>query len=215
MSGNVNKWSNVAVAVQTVIAAAKTLTAITKANPPVASSTAHGFVNGDPLLLKLEGMTELDYAVVRAAGVTADTFQIEGWDSTSFGTFVSGTAQKLTLGAQCATLQDVNPSGGEAEKLLVRTIHRKQDYNLPGNRAPLEYSFGSLWMPNDSALLALNGFDRNGQPCAVSFTFETGDKVFFAMHPSAPLAPSGNAGGLVSTPVSFSLRGPLSFYAGA
>ena len=38
-------WTNVQVAMQTVLAPAKTITAITKANPAVATSTAHGYTN--------------------------------------------------------------------------------------------------------------------------------------------------------------------------
>ena len=35
------KWSNIAIAIQSALAAAKTITAITKANPGVASCTAN------------------------------------------------------------------------------------------------------------------------------------------------------------------------------
>ena len=46
----INVWSKVAVAVQTALASAKTITAITKANPGVATSVAHGYADGDILL---------------------------------------------------------------------------------------------------------------------------------------------------------------------
>ena len=44
---------------ESAIAAAKTITAITKAAPGVFSSTAHGFANGDLILLEIQGMVEL------------------------------------------------------------------------------------------------------------------------------------------------------------
>ena len=46
---NAKVWKNVAVAMESARAAAKTITVVTKAKPGVASSTAHGFANGDIL----------------------------------------------------------------------------------------------------------------------------------------------------------------------
>ena len=45
----INVWSKVAVAVQTLLAAPKVITAISKANPAVATSTAHGFSASKPV----------------------------------------------------------------------------------------------------------------------------------------------------------------------
>jgi hypothetical protein len=53
MAVNVSVWSNVGIAIQSALAAAKTITAITKANPGVASSTTHGYSNGDYVLLTI------------------------------------------------------------------------------------------------------------------------------------------------------------------
>ena len=61
----ITKWSNVAVSVQSAIAATKTITAITKASPGVVSSTAHGYSNGDYVLLTISGMYQLNYRVMR------------------------------------------------------------------------------------------------------------------------------------------------------
>lgn len=70
----------------------KTVTAITKANPAVVTSTAHGFSNGDKVIFEIEGgMTQLDGNSYTVSSATANTFAIDE-DSTSFTTFVaSGT----------------------------------------------------------------------------------------------------------------------------
>lgn len=210
---DINVWSNVQVAVQTVLAAAKTITAITKADPAVASSTAHGFVAGDIVLLKVKGMNALNYRVVRVlAAPTADSFSLEGIDSTDFADFVSGTAEKVTFGAQASTLQELSPSGGEAAGIPVSTIHNDQDYEIPGNRTPIVISAGSLWDVEDPALLAMKGFDDIKTPGCVLVTFATGAKLLFAAYMSANLAPAGAAGQVVTTPVSMRLRGLITTY---
>ncbi len=65
----ITKWSDVAIAVQSALAAADTISAITKANPGVASSTAHGMLDGAYAKLTISGMHQLDGRVVRVAGV--------------------------------------------------------------------------------------------------------------------------------------------------
>ena len=213
MSLTINLWTKVGVKIQSQLAAADTVTAITKANPAVLSATAHGWNNGDLILLKITGMRQLDYRVARVANKTIDTAELEGIDSTSYDTFVSGTAEVITFGTSCATLQDVNGSGGDAEPILIKTIHEDQDFELPGNRSPLVYTFGSLWDPSDAALVALNGFDNSKSPAAIAFEFANGGKLYFCAYPSASLAANGQSGAPVTTPVSLRVRNRLTAYA--
>lgn len=208
-----NVWSKVSVGVQTALAASKTITAITKASPAVATSTAHGIANGSYVLLKVSGMGLLNYRVVRVANAAANTFELEGIDSTTYDTFVSGTAEVVTFGASASTLQDLSPSGGEAAGIAVSTIHSDQDFEIPGNRSPIVISAGSLWDPGDPALLALKAFDEKKTAACVLATFSTGAKIVFCAYMSANLAPTGSAGQVVTTPVSMRLRGLITTYA--
>lgn len=207
----INVWSKVAVAVQTVLAAAVTITAISKANPAVATAT-NTYTNGDIVLLKISGMTQLDYRVARVAGATGTSFQIEGVDSTSFDTFVSGTAEKVTFGATASTFQDINATGGEAAPIPITTIHDDQDLEIPGNRSPIVYSFGSLWDTADAALKEIAKFDNTKTAGCLQLTFATGHKLYFAAYMSASMAPVGAAGAAVTTPVTFRLRGRITNY---
>lgn len=210
---NINVWTKVAVAVQTALAAAKTITAISKASPAVASSVAHGFTNGQEIKLEVAGMLECNNMVVRAAGVTADTFQLEGIDSTLFNTFTSGTAQLITFGASASTIQDVNSSGGEAKAIDVTTIHDDTDKEIPGSKSALSYSFGNLWDPADAALIELKKADNVKGTRSIRMSFSSGAKVYFDCYPSASMAPGGSKGAAVSTQTSFKLTGPVTSYA--
>lgn len=213
MANEVNVWSKVGVTVQTALAAAKTITAITKADPGVVTSTAHGYVDGDIVLLKLSGMIEANHMVVRVDNKTTDTFEMEGIDTTLFNTFVSGTAEKLTFGAAAATFTDVSPSGGEAKSIDITTIHDDTDREIPGNLSAISYSMGSLWVPDDAALVELKAAGAvKGERC-LELEFATGAKVYFNSYPSASLAPGGSKGEAVTTPISFKLRGPITAYA--
>ena len=76
--------------------AAKTITAITAANPAVVTSTSHGFSNGnDVWIAGVVGMTRLNGRRFTVASSTTNTFELTGEDSTSYDAYSSGgTASK-------------------------------------------------------------------------------------------------------------------------
>lgn len=80
-----------------VIDTTKNITAITQANPGVATSVAHGLSNGDVVYLSgILGMVELNGVFATLAGVTADTFQLSGINTTAYTAYASGgTAGRL------------------------------------------------------------------------------------------------------------------------
>ncbi|MBK7366146.1 MAG: hypothetical protein IPI97_14610 [Nitrosomonas sp.] len=69
----------------------KTISNITQANPAVVTSTAHGFSNGDKVqLLDIVGMGELNDTTAFVANAAANTFELQGVNSTGFAPYVSG-----------------------------------------------------------------------------------------------------------------------------
>lgn len=210
----VRKWSNVAVAMQSALAAAKTITAVTKANPGVATSTAHGYTNGQAVLLKAQGMYQIDYKVVRVANVTANTFELEGVDTTNFETFTSGTAEQITFGTSITTATTVSSSGGDFDFIDTTTIHQNVKSQVPGVANPATYSFENIWDVSDPGLVAMKAAsDSQSQRC-FSFTFGTGgQKMFFAGYVGATLLPGGQAQDKVTTQTTITMFGSPTYYA--
>jgi len=77
--------------------ATKTITGVTQADPAVVTSAAHGYSNGDRIIIQsVAGMTELNNRQFVVAGVTANTFQLAGVDSSAYTAYASGgTAGKI------------------------------------------------------------------------------------------------------------------------
>lgn len=74
------------------------ITAITKADPAVVSSTAHGFADGDKVYLtNIGGMIELNDRQFVVANKTANDFELENEDSTGYTTFAAGGSETITL----------------------------------------------------------------------------------------------------------------------
>ena len=208
------KWSNVAVAMQSALAAPVTITAISKANPGVATSVAHGFANGTLLLLKVQGMFQVDNRVVRVADTAADTFQLEGINTTDFDTFVSGTAEALTLGTSITSATEVNASGGDFEFIDTTTIHANVRTQIPGAANPATFEFTNIWDVSDAGLAAMKQASDTQAQRAFRFQFGVGGQVMvFVGYVGASLLPGGQAQGLVTTPTVITMFGTPTYYA--
>lgn len=204
---NVSLWSNVGVAIQSALASPLTITAITKASPGVATSTAHGLSNGDYVLLDVQGMTEVSGRVFRVASVAANTFALEGENTTNYGTFSSGTAKKITFGTTLATATGLSASGGDFEFIDTTTIHDPVRSQIPGVANAATYTFESIWDVADAGLVALKAASDIKAQLAVRFSFANGQKVVFVGYVGATLLPVGNAQDKVTTQVVITMFG--------
>ena len=203
----VNIWSNVQIAVQSALGANKTITGITKANPAVVTSTAHGLSNGAYVTLSVQGMWQLDQVVARVANVAANTFELEGIDATSYDNFTSGTANEVTFGTTLSSVSDINVSGGDFQMIDVTTIHDNVKKEVPGSASPVSISMTANWDPSDAGLVALKSASDARAQRAIRFTFSDSAKWVFNGYIGCTLSPAGQAQGKVSTPLKITAYG--------
>ena len=204
-------WKNVDVKMQSAIAAAKTITAISKANPAVVSCTAHGYSNGDIVFVLAEGMFQVDARVFLVASVTTDSFALEGENSTQFDDFISGTVAKSTLGTTITTATTISSSGGDFAMIDKTTIHQNTRSEMPGLPNAINYSMEHIWDPSDAGLKAMKVASDLQQRRVFKFTI--GDAiVLFAGYVGCTLLPGGQAQDLVKTTSVFTLDGTPTYY---
>jgi len=102
-------------AVSTALATAVAITAITNADPAVASSPSLPTA-GDILLLK-SGWSNINDSIARAAAPGGGTFELEGLDTTNVLRFPAtegiGTYEKVTTFLGFNQVRDVKLEGGE------------------------------------------------------------------------------------------------------
>lgn len=215
----VTKWSNVALAMQSAIAAAKTITGITLAAPGVVSSTAHGYSNGDYVYIEAQGMWQINGRVFRVVSVTTDNFRLEdvsggtGIDTTSFSTFTSGYAYKLTFGTSVTTATSMNASGGNFAMIDTTTIHGNQKSQVPGLPDALSMTFDNLWDPTDAGQAAMKAASDAQAKRAFKFTFGTGGKIMvFSGYVGFAGAPAGSAQDKITTQAVITCEGTPTYY---
>lgn len=210
---DVVKWSNVQVAIQSALATADTITAVSKASPGVASATGHGLADGAFVKLAAEGMHQIDGRVFRVDSPAADTFALEGEDTTLYDTFTTGTAQEITFGINMSTATGLTASGGDFDFIDVTTIHDNVRKQVPGIASAATYSFENLWDPSDPALIALKVASDNQAQRAIKFTFAGGQIVTFNGYVGCTLLPTGTAQDKVITQVVITMFGRPTIYA--
>lgn len=119
----------------TTLAAAKTLSAMTNANPTVATSVAHGYVDNDELLLT-SGWEDATDTVFKADQLTADTFSLLGLDTADTGFFgpgggASSTTQKISGWTEIPQVLTIATSGGDPRYTSINPLARRNGINVP------------------------------------------------------------------------------------
>lgn len=137
------------------------ITAVTKANPCVVTSVAHGLSNGDQIKIDnistftaqtyngpvVYGMPNLNTNVYLIKNKTADTFELTDLDSvninsTSFGTYISG--------GQVRKMNSVFSGLGHLEGEVVSVT---ADGALPAATQTFTVSSGAITLPNPAAVV--------------------------------------------------------------
>jgi hypothetical protein len=115
-------------------AAAKTVSAVTNASEAVATSTAHGYVDGDEILFT-SAWEEATDTIFRANQWTADTFGFVGLDSTSTELYPAaggaGTTQKVATWTTIPQVLTVSTSGGDPRFTTISPLARRTAINVP------------------------------------------------------------------------------------
>lgn len=122
------------VTLSTTLGSAKTVSALTNANPGVATSTAHGFVNGDIVLMN-SGWSNLNQKAVRVAGSVANNFNLDGIDTslTSLYPAGSGTGSAQLVGGftQISQIMGLTTQGGDQQYATFSFLEQNFETQLP------------------------------------------------------------------------------------
>ena len=116
------------------LAAAKTVTAATNADPSVLSSTSHGYTDGDILLFS-SGWEDATDSLWKADQLTADTFSLLGLNSTDTNFYPAGsgtgTTQKISGWTEIPQVLSVSTTGGDARFTNVDLLAKRNSLAVP------------------------------------------------------------------------------------
>lgn len=129
--------------VATAFAAEKTVTAISNAATAVVSCTAHGYSNGDIVEIT-SGWGKLNKRAFRVAAVSADTFQLEGQDTTNTSFYPAGssagTVRKVTTWQQFEKVMNPQSNGGDPKTVNYKYVESDVEYSINDGFSATSYT---------------------------------------------------------------------------
>lgn len=171
-------------ALATTLAAAKSVTAITNANPGAATSTAHGYTDGGILLLNMP--SRLDQRVTRVAGSATNTFNLEGIDTTSTTIYPTGfgvgTAQLATNFVSFSQVTDVQSAGGEQQFFQWVYLEDGRQRQRPTFKNARSMTLTSDYDPSLPWHAALLAADLANTVYVLRATLPTGAVIYYSVY---------------------------------
>lgn len=165
-----------------------TVSAITQANPGVATSVAHGLsAKSVAYFTGVAGMVQLDGQAVRFGAVAADTLTLTDINTTSFPAFTAGSVVPITAWSTLAKATGWTEGGGEADKLNATTLLDVIRQEVNGLLAAQTVSIPLLAesLSSDAMVLVKNAARTQGY-LVFRCTWSNGDTVVFRGEPSLP-----------------------------
>ena len=178
----------VRVEVQKAVAAAKTITSISLAKPGVANSTAHALTDGTVgFLTGVTGMVNLDGQAVRVDAPAANTFELQGIDTTTYPAFTAGTIVPVTAWSTLSRSTSYNIGGGAAEKIKTTVLLDEIEQQANGLLAAQTVSFNvNHETVDEEALQLISVAAINQEYLVFRITFKDGAQRIFRGQPSMP-----------------------------
>ncbi|MEG0051936.1 MAG: phage tail tube protein [Comamonas sp.] len=206
-------WTNVGISVQTAVSAVFAIESISKEVEALVKFTGNapdGLETGAVVrLTDVNGMVAVNDRAfrVKAFDGAAKTFVLEGEDSTDYGTFTGGSAVVVTLGADFRSVQEINGSGGDFEKADITTVHGTLRRRRSTVQNPVTFGFTNLFDMGDPGFKECVKAHRSKTTRVIQLSFGGGPKILFVGAPAAAGVPTGQAQGVVQTPVDIECQG--------
>lgn len=200
----------------TSFGAAKNIASITNANPAVATSAAHGFVDNDELLY-IGGWEDSSKAIYRADQLSADTVALKGLNATNTNFYSPGSGvgslQKVSSWNEIPEVVTITSDGNQQEFIDLRLISSRYAQKIPTGFTPGTINMTLVFNAGSAAYQAM--LDATMSRTLVAFKMVLSDSaaIYAYGYISASKAPQVQAGQVIQVPVTFAIQGQFSTYA--
>lgn len=175
--------SNVKVEVQNGVVADSppiNITAITKANPGVATALGHGLVDGDVIKFAVsEGMVQLDGQGVRVNVLSSSTFELENLNTTDYDAWTTGSVDQVEAFVTYAASTSISMPNPAPLKLDSTVLLDKAKHYVFGMPDAPDGSATALFNPGGTAEEIIKAATRSNSSLVIRITFASGQKRIF------------------------------------
>lgn len=197
------------IAIAASYGASKNMTALTNANPGVATlEAAHGVSTGD-FLEVTSGWSRLTNKVVRAGTVATNDVPLEGQDTTLTSIYPAaggtGTVREITGWTQLSQILSSSSSGGEQQFLEYQFLESDAQKRIPTFKSAAGISFTIADDPTQPGYQLASAANDDRLPRAVRVTLPNGSIILYNAYISLNKTPSLTVNELMAVEVTLSL----------
>jgi hypothetical protein len=199
-----------------VFAAAKNITALSNANPAVATSVAHGFVDGNEILLT-SGWEDAGDSVYVVDQLSADTFGIKGLNSSDVNWFAPGggvgSAQLVSNWVEIPEILSIASSGGDPKYTTVSPLSRRNAKNIPTGFNATSITLTLAHDESQAAYQEMKDISRTLRLVAFKMVLSGGVSSYGYGYMAVSEMPTLNVNNVNTVTASFALQGRAISYA--
>lgn len=192
-------------------ATAKVLTQLTNANPAVATSVGHGYLDNDELLVT-SGWEDITDSIFRADQLTADTFGLLDLDTSDLNLFTAGggvgsTTRKISNWIEVPQVLTISKSGGDPRTASINPVFRRNGISRPLGFNPTTITLELGHDASNANYKTMLGLSRSLTPVAFKLLLADGSASYGYGYMAVSEVPTVQAGNPNSVTAVFSAQG--------
>ena len=191
-------------------AAAKTISAVTNANPAAATSTAHGYVDNEEVMFT-SGWEDATNAVYRVNQTATDNFEFLGLNTTNttFYPAASGTGETEKVGTwvQIPQVMGIETSGGDPRFTDVQLLASRNEIRIPTGFNATTTVLTLAHDPADANWLTMVDISRTLTPVSFKMVIGGGGTTYGYGYMAVNESPRMNANQVNQVSASFAFLG--------
>jgi hypothetical protein len=191
-------------------AAAKTVSAVTNANPAAATSTSHGYVDNDEVLFT-SGWEDASNTIYRADQSDVNTFSFLGLNSSNTSFFPAGsgtgTAQKVGTWVQIPQVMGIQTSGGDPRFTEVQLLASRNQLRVPTGFNATTSVLTLAHDPADANWLTMVDISRSLTPVGFKLVLGGGGTTYAYGYMAVNESPQMNANQVNQVSATFAFLG--------
>jgi hypothetical protein len=181
------------ISIGSAVGSAQATTVLTNASVCVVTCTAHGYADGD-IVIVVSGWSRINGKAFRVDNKTDNTFELEGLDTTSTTIYPPGsglgTVQEVTTFTQMAQVLSTSSTGGEQRFLTYQFLEADNEVEIPTIKSGGGFNFelgDDPSLPGYTAVVAAND-DRVARCLRV--TLANNSKLYYVGYVSINKTPT-------------------------
>lgn len=186
------------------------VTALSNANPAVATAVAHGLADGD-IIAVASGWTRLNDRAARVAASLSGTFTLENINTTNVQPYPAGSGvgsvREVTGFVEISQITDLTSSGGDQQFLTFGFLADDDDRQIPTTKNPISMAVTVADDPSLAYVAVCEGADEDKVTRVLRLNLPNGDSILYNAYVSITSTPALSRNNLMTRVISLSLAG--------